>query len=66
LVQSVRTKERDSTATFSCEMSTVWETKPKMSPQNTSSGAGTQLYDDEEHHRRRHHVNSTTFQADCT
>jgi len=47
--------ERDKTATLSYEMSAVWETKPKTTPQNTSSGTGTQLYDDDDH-RRRHHV----------
>jgi hypothetical protein len=48
--------ERDKTATFSSEMSTVWDTKPKTTPQNTSSGTRTQVYDgDDDHHRRRHH-----------
>jgi len=54
-VQRVRIMERDKTATLSYEMSAVWETKPKTTPQNTSSGTGTQLYDDDDH-RRRHHV----------
>jgi hypothetical protein len=43
-VQRVWIMEGDKTATLSYEMSTVWETKPKTTPQNTSSGTGTQLY----------------------
>jgi hypothetical protein len=54
-VQCVRIMEKDKTATRSCEMSAVWETKPKTTPQNTSSGTGTQLHD-HHHRRRRRHV----------
>ena len=42
-VQRVTIMERDKTATLSYEMSTVWETKPKTTPQNAASGTGTQL-----------------------
>jgi len=57
-VQRVMIMERDKTATLSYEMSTVWETKPKTTPQNTSSGTGTQLYDDDNHYHPHRHVRS--------
>jgi hypothetical protein len=31
----------------------VWQTKPKTTPQKTSSGTGAHLYDDDRHHHVR-------------